>query len=175
MTNKAIFTYGRMNPPTIGHRKLIKAMLKKARETGATPFIVITHTQNKKKNPLKVAEKTAILERMFPNIEIMHTSPTESNPNFIAARLAKRNFKNVKMMVGSDQVDAFRKFVKVPILSGGVRDPNANSVSAMSATKLRNAAKKDPPNWNTFRGGINKSLSNSETRSLMDLIRGRLS
>lgn len=175
MTNKAIFTYGRMNPPTIGHRKLIKAMLKKAKETGATPFIVITHTQNKKKNPLKVAEKTAILERMFPNIEIMYTSSAEPNPNFIAARLDKRGFKDVKMMVGSDQVNAFRKFVKVPILSGGVRDPNANSVSAMSATKLRNAAKKDPPNWNTFRGGINKSLTNSEARDLMDLIRGRLS
>ena len=175
MTNKAIFTYGRMNPPTIGHRKLIKAMLKKAKDTGATPFIVITHTQNKKKNPLKVAEKTAILERMFPKIEIMHTSSTESNPNFIAARLVKRDFKNIKMMVGSDQVNTFNKFVKVPVLSGGVRDPNSNGVSAMSATKLRSAAKKDPPNWKTFRGGINKSLSNAEAMDLMDLIRGRLS
>jgi hypothetical protein len=175
MANKAIFTYGRMNPPTIGHKKLIKEMLKRAKRSGATPFIVITHTQNKKKNPLKVTEKVAILTRMFPGIEIMYTSSTEPNPNFIAGRLEKRGFKNINMMVGSDQVKTFEKFVKVPVLSGGIRDPNSNSVSAMSATKLRDAAKKDPPNWNTFRGGINKSLSNSETRDLMDLIRGRLS
>ena len=57
----AVFTFGRFNPPTIGHQKLLQAVLRTAKSEGGKPFIFGSHSQDKKKNPLSYKEKEECL------------------------------------------------------------------------------------------------------------------
>ena len=171
MNKKAIFTYGRMNPPTIGHKTLINRLLISANAQGAAPFIVVTHTQNKKKNPLSPDEKRAILEKMFPGVPILSTSKAEPNPRYIVNKLKGMGYTNIQMLVGSNRVDSFG-FVGIPVLSGGERDPNANNASGASATKARKAATNK--NFPSMRSLMNNSLSNQEVKNIMNIVLARL-
>lgn len=170
--SKAVFTYGRFNPPTIGHKAMIENLLKYARKKRATPVIVITHTQNKKKNPLTVDEKVKYMTKMFPTVRIMHTTKEEPTPAFITKRLIKNGFDEIFMMVGSDRVKAFKKFMNIPVESGGMRDPNANNATGMSATKVRNAAKRG--NYNFVRSAMNNSITDQDVRNIMKKIQNRI-
>ena len=164
MSKKAIFTYGRMNPPTKGHESLIKTLLKNSKKEGADPFIVITHTQNKKKNPLTAAEKKNILEKMFPNVPVLSTSKSEPNPNYIINKLKSKGYDNIQMMVGSDRLNSFG-FVKAPVRSGGERGP-----SSISATKVRAAAL----NNKNIKPLMSNKLSNKNLKNIKNKIVNRL-
>ena len=162
-----------MNPPTIGHKLLIDNMIRYARKKRATPFIVITHSQDKKKKPLTVNEKIKYIQMMYPSIEILHTTRAEPNPNFIIKRLVEdRKFNDVTMMVGDDQVGAFRKFVDAPVESGGTRNPNANNITGVSATEVRRLALEN--NFYGVRNKINESISNKDVRNIIGLIQTRM-
>ncbi len=130
---KAIFTYGRFNPPTIGHKWMIERLVRKARREGADPFIVVTHSQNSKKNPLNSSEKRSIIERAFPHVPILATSRQEPNPLYIIKKLKNMGYNDYEMVVGGDRLKSYN-FVGVPVISGGVRGPKS-----ASATRLRNA------------------------------------
>jgi hypothetical protein len=171
MNKKALFTYGRMNPPTVGHKALVKRLINNAKTQGADPFIVVTHTQNKKKNPLTQAEKIEILEKMFPGVPILGTSKAEPNPRYIVNKLKNMGYTNIQMMVGSNRVNNFG-FVGVPVVSGGQRDPNANNTTGASATKAREAAR--AKNFQKMRVLMNNSLSNQEVKNIMNIVLARL-
>lgn len=170
MKKKAIFAYGRFNPPTIGHRRMINKMIRDAKNTNADPFIVITHTQDKKKNPLTIDEKKRILDKMYPNVPILATSKNQPNPKYIVKKLQNQKYTDVSMMVGSDRAKAF-SWVGVPILVGGKRN-NSSGVSGMSATKARKAA--IVGNINVFRKSVDPKLSNNEVENLMKKIKNRM-
>ena len=167
MTKKAIFVFGRFNPPTRGHKAMINKLLTNANNMGADPFIVVTHTQNKKKNPLTPDEKRAIIEKLYPGVPVLATSKSEPSPTYIINKLKKNNYTNISMMVGSNRIKSFG-WVGVPVLSGGMRDPNANNVSGFSATNAREAAVKG--NLNTFK----KIVNTTDHLGLMALIKSRL-
>jgi nicotinic acid mononucleotide adenylyltransferase len=169
---KAIFVFGRMNPPTVGHKLLIDNMLKYARKKRATPFIVVTHSQNKKKNPLVVNEKIKYIKMMYPHVEVLHTTRAEPNPNFIIKKLRERNFDDITMMVGDDQVGSFRKFVDAPVETGGTRNPNANNITGVSATEVRKLALKG--NFKGVREKMNTSISNTDIRNIIELVQTRM-
>ena len=141
MTKEAIFTYGRLNPPTVGHKLLIDNLLKEAKKKKADPYIVVTHTQNKKKNPLSVDEKMMLIARMYPGVPILATSKQKPNPTYIVNKLKTKGYMNMSMMVGSNRMGQFN-WVGIPVLSGGVRNANANSPTGVSATEARKAAVK---------------------------------
>ena len=146
MPKKAIFTYGRLNPPTIGHHAMIDNLLRVATETGSDPYIVITHTQNRQKNPLTVEEKRSLIERAYPGVPVLATSKNEPDPTYIQTKLKNNGYKNISMMVGSNRFNskAFT-WTGIPQLSAGVRNANANTgitPSSASATKARNAARR---------------------------------
>ena len=62
-SNTMVFAFGRFNPPTTGHEKLIK---KVASVAGSNPYrIYPSHTQNPKKDPLPQALKIAYMRKMF--------------------------------------------------------------------------------------------------------------
>jgi len=130
---KAIFTYGRFNPPTIGHKWMIERLVRKARREGADPFIVVTHSQDSKKNPLSSSEKKYIIERAFPKVPILATSRKEPNPLYIIKKLKNMGYNNYEMVVGGNRLHSYN-FVGVPVSSGGVRGEKS-----ASATRLRNA------------------------------------
>ena len=167
MTKKAIFTYGRLNPPTIGHKVMIDNLIKEARKIKADPYIVITHTQNKKKNPLSVDEKMMLIARMYPGVPILATSKQEPNPQYIVAKLKNKGYTNMSMMVGSNRLNQFN-WVGVPIVSGGVRNANTNKPTGVSATEARKAAVKG--NLKTFARMVNTN----NPKMWMRLIANRL-
>ena len=167
MTKKAIFVYGRFNPPTRGHKAMIDKLIANAKKMGADPYVVVTHTQNKKKNPLTSREKKAIIEQLYPGVPVLATSKTSPNPIYIVNKMKKNNYTNISMMVGSNRLNSFG-FVGIPVLSGGVRDPNSNNVSGFSATKAREAAQRG--NLNTFK----KIVNTNDHLGLMSLIKTRL-
>ena len=146
---KAIFTWGRMNPPTLGHKHLISETIKKGKELGADPFVAISHSFNIKKNPLNQNQKAALIRQMFPNqsLGILYTSypyPNEKGPTEMANKLKEMGYDEVYFIVGSDYDPTETKgygysWVKgvKPIIPGV---PRGNLKTGISATKVRDAA-----------------------------------
>ena len=164
-----VFAFGRFNPPTTGHEKLIQ---KTASVAGSNTYrIYPSHTQNPKKDPLPQALKTAYMRKMFKkyakNIIADRGAKTAIE---IAVKLYDKGFKNLIMVVGSDRVKEFSvllnkyndapdkkgnqlfKFDSVEVISAGERDPDSEGVEGMSASKMRFAAADG--NFDTFSQGL---------------------
>jgi len=175
-----VFTFGRFNPPTIGHEKLIK---KVAQVAGSNPFrIYPSFTTNPKKDPLPHALKVAYMRKMFKkyakNIIADISSKTAIN---IAVKLYDEGYKNLVMVTGSDRVKEFDtllgtyngvegkrhgyyKFDSIKVVSAGERDPDAEGVEGMSASKMRAAAVAG--DYDAFSTGIPVTLSDADKKKL---------
>ena len=171
---KAIITWGRMNPPHIGHRNLISKVIQKGNNIGANAFVVVTHTQNKKKNPLTQNEKAAIIRTMFPNnrkLGILFTSRNVSNPTAMAQVLKNRGYNEVFFIVGSNYDPNGNKpygynWVKgvTPVIPGVPR-----GTTGMSATAVRGFA------LNGNRVSMCKAMNNRvNVNACMKTIRNRM-
>ena len=151
-----VFTFGRFNPPTTGHEKLIK---KVASVAGSNPFrIYPSHSQDPQKNPLPHSLKVAYMRQMFKRYgNSIVADRSVKTAIDCAVKLYDDGFKNVTMVVGSDRVAEFKKllneyngvegkrhgfyeFESISVVSAGERDPDAEDVSGMSASKMRAAA-----------------------------------
>ena len=152
-----VFAFGRFNPPTTGHEKLINKVKSVA---GNVRYRVYpSFTTNPKKDPLPHALKVAYMRKMFPK----HRKNIIADKNaktaiMIAEMLFKEGYKNLIMVAGSDRVKEFStllnryndapdkkgkqlfKFDSVQVISAGERDPDAEGVEGMSASKMRAAA-----------------------------------
>ena len=155
-TETVVFTFGRFNPPTTGHEKLIK---KVASVAGSNPFrIYPSLSQDPKKNPLPHSLKVAYMRQMFKRYgNSIVADRSVKTAIDCAVKLYDDGFKNVTMVVGSDRVAEFKKllneyngvegkrhgfyeFESISVVSAGERDPDAEDVSGMSASKMRAAA-----------------------------------
>ena len=178
------FTFGRMNPPTIGHEKLLSALAKKS---GNNPYrVFLSQSQDSNKNPLAYRDKVKAARKMFPKHARSIMLDMSVKTVFDAlAKLYKEGYKNVAMVVGSDRLNefdillkryngkkakhGFYNFKKITVISAGDRDPDADGASGMSASKMRAAASKG--NFSQFAQGMPKSLSNSDTKSIYNSVR----
>ena len=136
---EVVFTYGRFNPPTRGHEMMIQKM----KGIGKDTLVVVSHTQNKKKNPLNPDEKLSILRKMFPNV-MFDQSSKERQLGAIIGEL-KNKYNRLTMVVGSNRVNSFsRAFKDVDrfVVAGGERTDNETNISGIKATFARNAAVK---------------------------------
>lgn len=149
-SNVAIFTFGRFNPPTIGHQKMLQKILDVANEERGDPYIFVSHTQDKKKNPLSYDQKIDYMKQMFPEMEEFKLPETEVKTPYVAATyLQEYGYKKLIMVVGSDRVEGFTKmlgglkerFDEIRVISAGERDPDAEGLEGMSASKMRLFAK----------------------------------
>jgi hypothetical protein len=124
-----VFTYGRFNPPHIGHRLLIDKIIEIARKEKKKPVVVVSHSVGNNKNPLSVSSKMKILKSWYPKIKIIHSSKELS-----IAKITKKFNKNSVMVVGQNRGNAFKflNFKKVPL---------KRNISAPSATMARQSAK----------------------------------
>lgn len=152
--NIAVVTWGRMNPPTVGHQKLINFIKQKAREVSGTPLLFVSKTEGNEKNPLKYRDKLAILRLLFGKIvQEQHTN----NVFDVFEELSKRYSKLI-IVVGQDRVEEFEKMMRrcVPkyfsidweVLSCGNRN-GGSSVEGISGTKMRHFVCIN--NYNMFR------------------------
>ena len=159
------FTFGRFNPPTIGHEKLIN----KVKSVSANDYkIYLSRSEDPKKNPLSARQKLTYMKKMFPS----HARNIEINPTNMVLDLAtdlhKKGYTDITMVVGSDRVREFEGILKkyndvksrhgyynfdnINVVSAGERDPDAEGASGMSASKMRAAAAKG--DLQSFRKGL---------------------
>jgi len=149
----AVFSFGRMNPPTTGHGKLIKKVMSVAKKVGGIPMIYPSKTEDKKKNPLTYKTKIAVLTNVFG--DIINTDTTIKSPFDVLEYLNDEKFSKVVFVVGSDRVAEFKKnmskFVDsdldnikdFSVASAGDRDPDAEGVKGISGSKMREYVTKD--------------------------------
>ena len=140
---KAVFTFGRFNPPTVGHARLMDVVKNAA--SGADHYVFTGRTNDPKKNPLEYKDKITFLRAMFPHMNIMD-NPAIRTPWEALEELGKQ-YDEVVMVVGSDRKDDFEQQMrpylkdfgieKFSIVSSGERDADSNDVSGMSASKAR--------------------------------------
>jgi len=178
------FTFGRMNPPTIGHEKLLNVLSKKA---GSSPYrVYLSQSQDKKKNPLDYKTKVKFARKMFPRYarQIMLNPKIKTVFDAMTA-LYDEGYKSVVMVVGADRVNefdvllkkyngtkgrhGFYNFERINVVSAGSRDPDAEGVEGMSASKMREAAASG--NFTQFSQGMPKSVSNADAKSLFNMVR----
>ena len=178
------FTFGRMNPPTIGHEKLLTSL---ARKAGKNPYrIFLSPSQDKEKNPIDYKTKVKFARKAFPkHARSIVLSPTARNIMEVASKIYDEGFKNVVMVVGSDRIREFEtrlnavngkkgrhgffNFQKISVMSAGERDPDAEGTEGMSASKMRNAVtNKD---FTTFSQGLPKSVSNQDAKTIYNTVR----
>lgn len=149
----AAVAFGRMNPPTIGHQKVVDAILKQKADAHFL-FVSQTHKPTGKnktryENPLPFDVKLGFIQQAFPNIDIGDTSVGTAIG--ILQNLEKQGFENVIFVCGSDRVAAFTELFNkqngvdynlksIKIVSSGARDPDAEGADGMSASKMRAAA-----------------------------------
>ena len=61
-----VMAFGRMNPPTTGHLKMIDKVREVAAKQKAKHTVVVSHSQDSKKNPLSSDQKIKHLKRYSP-------------------------------------------------------------------------------------------------------------
>jgi hypothetical protein len=175
-TNEITFAFGRFNPPTTGHEKLFEAVKKASR--GGLYRVYPTHTQDAKRNPLDFKTKVKYLRKMFPKYarNIMADKGMRTAFDVISA-LYDQGFVQATMVVGEDRVIEFDKLLNkyngkkgkhgfyqfengVKVVSAGARDPDSDSVTGMSASKLRAAASEN--DLKSFSKGMPKGFKDVE-------------
>jgi cytidyltransferase-like protein len=174
-----VFTYGRMNPPTTGHLKLIDKVKEVAKQHNATHSVVTSHSQDAKKNPLSGEQKVKHLQRYSPGTNFVTSS--KEHPTFLnhAEKLHKQGVTHLHMVVGSDRVKEMKEklhqyngthkgalynFKKINVVSAGERDPDEEGVTGMSASKLRDYARRG--DLKNFKRGIPGGLPEKEKNEL---------
>jgi hypothetical protein len=179
----AYFTFGRMNPPTIGHEKLLDKLSATAGKNQY--FVFLSQVQDKKKNPLDYTAKVKHVRKMFPRHARRIMINKKIRTAFDAASyIYDQGFKSLVMVVGSDRVREFEtllnkyngekgrhgfyNFKTIKVVSAGERDPDAEGVEGMSASKLRALAGDN--DFVGFSQGLG-SLSNKDARKLFTDVR----
>ena len=150
-TGTVSFTFGRFNPPTTGHEKLCDAV-KKANPSDYKIFV--SHKQDPNTDPLQYAKKVAYMKKSFPKHK--KNIIVSKSRNIFEILVELNSYENLIMVVGSDRVAEFKRIINeyngvkarhgfyeyktVKVLSAGERDPDAEGVEGMSASKMRAAA-----------------------------------
>lgn len=181
------FGFGRMNPPTIGHGKVLDKLSSLA---GSNPYrMYLSQSQDAKKNPLGYKEKVKISRKMFPkHARSIIMAPKLRNAMEIASALYKEGFVKVVMVVGQDRLrefdvllnkyngkkarHGFYNFQDIKVISAGQRDPDAEGVEGMSASKMRKAAADNE--YANFALGLPKTYGDKDSKKLFNTIRNSM-
>ena len=178
------FTFGRMNPPTIGHGKLLDKLASIAGKNLYRVFL--SQSQDAQKNPLSYSDKIKNVRKMFPKHarNVMINKNVKSAMDILPA-LYDQGYRKVVMVVGSDRVNEFEallnkyngkegrhgfyNFKDISVASAGDRDPDAEGVEGMSASKMRGFASSN--DFTSFTQGLPKALSNADAKKLFNDVR----
>jgi hypothetical protein len=180
----AYFTFGRMNPPTIGHAKLVDALASKA---GRNPYkVFLSQSQDRKKNPLSYSDKVKYVRKMLPK----YARSVMINKNVrtaidAATELYNQGFRKLVMVTGEDRVTefdvllnkyngkearhGFYNFKDIKVISAGQRDPDSEGAAGASATKQRTAATDN--DFMTFAQGLPNHMSTKDSKKLFNDVR----
>jgi len=180
----AVLAFGRMNPITSGHEKLVNKVKDIATKVGGSHHIVLSHSQDSKKNPLTAAQKVKHAKSAFSGTNFKAAS--KEAPTFFdhAENLYNQGVTHLHMVGGSDRVDEYHRllhkyngthegarfnFKEIKVHSAGERDPDAEGVSGISASKMREAAQNG--DFNTFKRGAPSTMSASQIKQMYNDVR----
>jgi len=172
-----VFTFGRFNPPTIGHEKLVSKVSEVASSQNADHVVYLSKTQKPGKDPLSWQDKYALFSKMFPSINVSRDHAV-INP-YVALETLGKKYYNVIMVFGSDRVERFRgdmqKYLaewgikNFEVVSAGERDPDAEGAGGMSASKARQLA--TDGNFAAFAQALPSSINNATKKVVYNKIR----
>jgi len=182
--NHAVLAFGRMNPITNGHQKLVDTVKRIADKVGGSHHIVLSHTTDPDKNPLTGTQKLRHAKRAFPGTNF--SVSTKEHPNFLkqAELLHKQGVTHLHMVGGSDRVDEFRNllhkyngvhkgalynFKNIEVHSAGDRDPDAEGVTGISASKMRSFASKN--DYKGFKRGVPSTMKDEHAKQMFNDVR----
>ncbi len=178
------FTFGRMNPPTTGHEKLMNELSKKS---GSNPYkVYLSQSTDKKKNPLDFKYKVKTVRKFFPkHARSVMLNKKVKNVFDAVTEMYNDGFKNITMVVGSDRINEFNtllkkyngvkgrhglyNFNKINVISAGDRDPDADDISGMSASKMRSLANEG--DFTQFSQGLPRNVSNADAKKVYNEVR----
>ena len=176
--NTLVFAFGRFNPPTIGHAKLMSKVITEARSKRANHIVFASASTDKRSNPLDVDTKVKFMKKMFPRNNIKAAGGTQRT--FIEVlKSYDKLYGNIIMIAGSDRTSEFQRlantyngrdynYKSIKLVSSGQRDPDAEGVTGISASKMREMAKNN--DYNSFKKGVT-NLTDSDTRSLFSAVK----
>lgn len=185
--NPTVLTWGRFNPITKGHERLINTAADIARRTGAKSLTVTTKTHDKNKNPITPSEKLRLLKAMFPGQELAVAGNEDSTLITQLQHLHSRGVKHLTVVAGADRVPSYTKilsryngpgdgklfhFKKIRVISAGDRNSDSDSTEGVSGTKMRDAAKRN--DYKSFRKGLPLKTRNPEAQEMFHILRAEM-
>ncbi len=175
----AVIVFGRFNPPTVGHQKLLDKAAAEADRLGFDLKIYPSRTVDAKKNPLQPGAKIEYMKKMFPDYEEgIKDDPNARTIFDVLEACFNLGYKAVTIVVGQDRLSEFQSlaqkyngdlydFEELSVISAGARDPDSEGIEGMSASKMRDAVAKD--DFKAFAKGI-PNIGNMEKKNLFNLI-----
>ena len=172
--------FGRFNPPTIGHKRV----LDKAAALPGDMYVYPSRSYDPKKNPLDPETKVDLMKKMYPKHADNIHNDEDIKTIFDALRTAnEEGYKNVNIVVGSDRMSEFDSlaqkyngdlynFDEIQTISAGNRDADSEGVEGMSASKMRKAAADG--DLETFRSGMPKEMDDKAIRSTFQILRKKM-
>ena len=151
-----VLAFGRMNPITSGHEAVVNKLHSVAKEHGASHSLVVSHSQDAKKNPLTGEQKVAHAKNAFPGTKVSSASKEAPTILHHAAAAHAAGATHLHVIAGSDRHEEMHNllhkyngkdsshghynFKKITVHSSGERDPDAEGTTGISASKMREHA-----------------------------------
>ena len=176
--------FGRFNPPHLGHLQLMNTAANSVEGDKDAYMIVPSRSNDPKKNPLDPNTKVDMMKAMFPQHADNILNDTKARTIFDVLNAANNNgFANVKIVGGADRVKEFTKlannyngklydFDKVDVISSGERDPDAEGVEGLSASRMRLAASEN--DFKAFSKGLPKDLDKDSKKQIFNSVRSSM-
>lgn len=178
-----VLAFGRMNPITSGHEKVVNKIHDVAKAHNAKHHaLVVSHTQDPKKNPLSAEQKVKHAKRAFPGTNV--TAASKESPTIMhhAAQMHDKGVEHLHVIAGSDRVGEFQKtleryngkkggyghynFKSITVHSAGERDPDAEGTTGISASKMREHVKNN--DYESFKKGAPTKMKEKHVKELFN-------
>lgn len=177
------FAFGRMNPPTAGHEKLIQKVESIAKRIKGDAIVYVSASQDKDKNPLDVRTKIKYLQPLYPSVQFKPATGNIRTFMEVLKNDLNNKYSDVYMIGGSDRVSEFKRLITTyngkdydfdvtEVMSAGERDPDAQGTSGISGTKMRLFAVKG--DYNNFRKGLPVKMKDADGKKLFKDLRNAM-
>ena len=184
--NKGTLTiaFGRFNPPHLGHLELMNTAANSVEDEKDAYMIVPSRSNDPKKNPLDPNTKVDIMKSMFPQHADNIMNDNKTRTIFDVLNSANNDgYTNVRIVGGADRVKEFNKlatnyngklydFDNVEVISSGERDPDAEGVEGLSASRMRLAASEN--DFKAFKKGLPKDLNDKKKKEIFTTVRSSM-
>ena len=180
-----VITFGRFNPPSLGHENLISAVQEQAEELEAEYRIYPSRTSDKKQNPLDFKAKYNILQHIFPDHAENIVNDPENGDNIydILTSLHDEGYEHVVIVCGDENVQKYEKiaqkyngsvydFYGVEVVGAGMSDPDTDKTEGITSSMMRKAALEN--DYETFKQGLPGNVSKKECRAIYRQVRNAL-